>query len=252
MDAGSNLPPVDADPLRDRLAEIFAERLKRRDNLLAALARTPEIVDSDELAGKMGDFSVKQLGGWLKEWEGTRIAEKEPFLQAGRTVDGFFHTAADPLAKGKALIDGRRKKYLDAKAAAERKAREEAERIARETAEAARLAAEQAERELRDAASLQTAIDAEDRAKQARLDAEAAARAAAAKPADLSRVRGDLGSVSSLKQFWNFRNLDRARLDLEMLREHLPLDALDKAVRSFIKAGGRKLSGAEIFEDTRL
>jgi hypothetical protein len=64
--------------------------------------------------------------------------------------------------------------------------------------------------------------------------------------------------MTTLKQFWNFRDLDRAAIDLEALRQHLPTDALEKAVRSYINANkdallaGERLAGVEIFEDTRL
>ena len=248
----SNNPPTDVDPLRDRLAEQHAALLKRRDELLAAIERAPELIEDDDLAGKMGDFSQKQIAGCLKALEGARVAEKEVFLSAGRTVDGFFQGIAGPLAKGKAIIDARRKVYLDKKAAAERAARMEAERIAREAADkAAREAAEKAAAMRKDE-DLAAAVAAEDAARVARAAAEDATRAAAAKPAELSRVRGDYGSVSSLKQFWDFADIDRAALDLEKLREHLPQDALEKAVRSFVKAGGRELKGCRIFENTRL
>ena len=44
--------------------------------------------------------------------------------------------------------------------------------------------------------------------------------------------------------------LDRDALDLSTLRPFLPLDALEKAVRGFIRAGGRELKGVRIFENT--
>jgi len=47
---------------------------------------------------------------------------------------------------------------------------------------------------------------------------------------------------------WTFKDLDRDKLDLEKLRQHIPADALDKAVRSFVKAGGRELAGCTIFD----
>ena len=49
---------------------------------------------------------------------------------------------------------------------------------------------------------------------------------------------------------WVFDEIDRASLDLEALRFHIPADGLEKAVRSFIKAGGRELRGTRIFETT--
>jgi hypothetical protein len=60
-------------------------------------------------------------------------------------------------------------------------------------------------------------------------------------------MRGEMGAVTSLVERWEFSHLDRETLDLETLREHIPLDGLEKAVRSYIKAGGRELGGVRIF-----
>lgn len=76
-------------------------------------------------------------------------------------------------------------------------------------------------------------------------------RAADAKAADLSRTRGELGSVSSLRTDWVHDGFDRDRIDLEALRAHLPADAIDQAIRSFIRAGGRELRGTKIYEQTQ-
>ncbi len=35
-----------------------------------------------------------------------------------------------------------------------------------------------------------------------------------------------------------------------MLRSHIHREAVDKAIRSFVKAGGRELAGVRIFENT--
>ena len=75
----------------------------------------------------------------------------------------------------------------------------------------------------------------------------------------MGKSRGDYGGQTTLKQFWNFDPIvDRARVDLDALRDHLPADALEKAVRSWIKGNddalrqGATLGGVRIFEDTRL
>jgi hypothetical protein len=65
---------------------------------------------------------------------------------------------------------------------------------------------------------------------------------------DLDQVRSELGALASLQTTTTFENLDRRKLDLEKLRDHLPIDALEKAVRSFIKAGGSKIRGVKIVE----
>lgn len=256
---GDNLPPAEADPLRDRLIESYADRAKRCDELLAGCERFPAVIADEETAKRAGDFSVKQVAAWLKDWEASRVSEKDPFLKAGRTVDGYFENTAGPLVAAKKTVDAARKKYADEKSARELKIRQEAERAAREAARAAEKAAAEAEAKIREAKDLDAAIEAEERAAAARAAAEAAAKAAQAKPAELSRTRGDHGSVTSLKSFPDFKDLNRAMLDLERLRQHFSIDHIETALRSFCRANAediRKnaitLNGVTLFVNTRL
>lgn len=137
------------------------------------------------------------------------------------------------------------------------KRREELRRLELEEKERARKAAEERREAERQAVAARKEIRAETRNESEAIDAATRAERAAdkseqiaeSKPAALSRVRGEHGSVSSLRTFLNFRNLDRAELDLESLRQHLPIGGLESAVRSYINAGGTKLRGVEIFED---
>lgn len=246
---GDNRPPSDADPLRERLSEDYADLVTRRDDLLEAAERIPEI-DSDSIAGKVADF-IKQLAATVKAAESHRVAEKEPYLASGRTVDGWFKGISDPLSAKKKAVEQRLTVYQRKKAEEERRRREEAERIARAEAERQRKEAEAAAAALAEETDLDAAIEADERAKQAQADAVAAERAADAKQAELSRTRGEYGSVASLRTFWVGEVEDRDRLDLEALRPHFSLEDMNRAVRSFVKAGGRQLSGAKIFEDTQ-
>ena len=246
---GDNQPPTDANPIRDRLTEDYAGMLVRRDELLGAADRVPPTVEDENTAQKVGDF-IKQLQAAMKNADATRVSEKEPYLAGGRQTDGFFKAITEPLAKVKKEIEGRLNIFLRKKADAERRAREEAEKKARKEAE--RAAQEVAERikALKDEEGLEAAITAEEVAKHAKADALKAAKEAEAKAAELSRTRGDYGSVASLRTFWDFKDFDRDKLDLGALRAHLPEEALYKAVRSYIKAGGRELVGVTIFENT--
>jgi len=246
---GRNEPPP-AEMLRQNLDEKHRALLRRRDELLAAADRVPPEVIDEAVAGRVSDF-IKQMAAAYKTAEAARVAEKEPHLEAGRVVDGWFKRITDPLSGAKRMIEGRLTSYQRAKAEAERCIREEAKRQAREAAQAAFKAAAEAEAAMRQEADLQAAIEAAACAKQAAADAEVAAKAAAAKPAELSRTRGEYGSVASLSTFWDFADLDRATLDLESLRPHLATAALEQAVRSYIKAGGRSLRGVRIFENTQ-
>ncbi len=132
----------------------------------------------------------------------------------------------------------------------ERKAKAEEER----TAQAAIPLDEPPAPKEEETEEFKTALAAEDDAKAAEERAKKAAKDASAKSADMERTRGTHGAVSSQRTRWihDENNVDRAKLDLEKLRQHFNEDAVHKAIRSFIKAGGRKgdLAGADIYEHT--
>lgn len=240
---------IDAELIRDEMATKHGRLIDRKEELLSGAARIPDITD-DEISGRVADF-IKQLTSFVKIADTTREAEKAPYLEGGRSVDGYFKSLTGPIEAAKKGALDKQTIYLRIKEAAERKRRQEEADRARE---AQRLADEEMRRKAGEMVTQQGLVDAvaaEDRAEQAAADAATAARAAQAKAADLSRVRGDYGATNSLVTFWDFSDLDRAALDLEALRQHIPLDALEKAVRSYIKADGRDLRGVRIFENTR-
>ena len=274
---GHNRPPPDAEQIRDRLAEAHAEIVKRQADLLDAFIRTPETV-SDDNAGSVTDF-IKQIAAATKHINVARIAEKEPYLVGGRAVDAFFNRLAEPLNKAKGALQGLLTLYERAKADEERKAREEAARKEREEARRLQAIADERDRAAKEreiaakereiAADTDAALDdainaytavgqaeadarqADADARQADADAVVAERASKAKAAHLHTTRGDYGSTSSLRTFWDFADMDRRALDLYALRQHIPEDALEKAVRSYINAGGRELRGVRIFKNTK-
>ncbi|OAN53859.1 hypothetical protein A6A04_13280 [Paramagnetospirillum marisnigri] len=247
-DIGHNQPPSDIDILRGRLAEENADVLDRRDALIAACDRIPPIT-TDEIAGKVGDH-IKQMTACIKAADGRRVAAKEPFLESGRAVDGFFKSITDPLDLAKKAVERNLTTFLREKEAAERRRRDEEARIAREAAERKAAEARAAAEALRSETDLTDALASEAAAQQQAADAARAEKEASAKAADLSRTRGDYGAVSSLRTTWEFDGLNRAEIDLEALRPYLPLDGLEKAVRAAIKSGVRELRGVNIFQAT--
>ncbi len=254
---GGNLPPSDKTLLEEVIAQrvedlpaIYDTLTARRDELLASVERAPEIVENDE-HNKAFATLAKLLAALTKKAETERVGEKEVMLNGGRGVDGFFKQITEPVKKAKSTLETRQTEWQRKVAAEERRRRQEEERLAREEAEKLAQEAAKREQEARDAKSLDDAIAAEEAAKQAAADAEVAAKAAAAKPADLSRTRSDEGAVASLRTWWDFRDLDRDKVDLELWRQHISIDALEKACRSFIKAGGREAPGVVIFENSR-
>jgi tryptophan 2,3-dioxygenase len=97
------------------------------------------------------------------------------------------------------------------------------------------------------------AIEKEETAHEKAVDAEKASRAAQQSAADLSRTRSNEGgSVSSLRTVWDFRDLNKDVVDLEKLRPFIHVDAIEKAVRAYIKSGGRELQGVTIYEDRKV
>ena len=249
---GDNLPPADADPIHDRLVETYAELEKRTAKLLAGIARVPPI-DSSDLAQSATDFR-KQINSHLKKLEALRVSEKAPFYDGVKTVDGFFKGMSTPLKQGYEDIGANLKKHLRRVEEEARRVAEEQARVERERERQEREVAERLARDASDEVALQLAVEAETRAQQAKADAVVAERAAKAKPAEFSRVRGDLGGVASLKQFWDFRVTARPHIDLEALRPYIKDEHIDQAIRGYVVVhkGDQPLPGVEIFQNTRL
>lgn len=85
--------------------------------------------------------------------------------------------------------------------------------------------------------------------------AERHEKAAEASPAELSRTRGDLGSVSGLNQYWAAEVDDFDRLDKAKLWPFIDREAISAAVYKWMKAQPaearfRQMPGARMFIDT--
>ena len=237
---GHNQGPTFADRIADQLADLndwlAVENLRildRAEQLAEASTRVPEKCEDDDTAEKMADM-VKALNVCAKALEDARKTNKAPILEAGRQLDGFFARPREKLEAMSKDIRSRMDGYLRRKAEAERK-RREAE--ARDAAAKARLAEE--------------AMNTEDeltQAIEAGAEADRARKAAAAKAADLGRSRGETGALASLRTTWDFEIT--GAVDLEALRKHIPQDAIERAIRAYIKADGRELGGVRIFQIT--
>lgn len=257
---GHNVDENDPEGVRAGLVERHFDLIDRRDQLLASIERTPDVIkEGDEVeAGKLADFVV-QLNEHLANAKAAHKAEKAPFLRDGRIVDSFLHEVNDPIEKGKARINKVRKVFADAKADKERRRLEEEARKARE--EQGRIAAEAAEaaQRMQNEQDMADAIARQDEAERAAKDAEAAAKAATALPAHLGKSRGEFGGQTTLKQYPKVSDIDRATLDLDALRPYFTDEALDRAARAWaaankdgIIAKTAKLGGAKVEMATRL
>lgn len=266
---GGNKPPDPIEELRAQLAETHEPLAARKAELLAMGDRAPSSVDDDDTANKVAD-AIKACAAFAKNATAARVAAKEPYLAAGRAVDGWFAALADPVEKVKARLSALLTDYQKRVAAAERARREaeaaelrrqqqeaerqrqEADRLAREARAAARKAEDdKAAAESERLRAEQEARDAKAAADRARADAEKAMDAAMEKPAEMSRQRTDLGAVASLRRTWKFRVTNPAIVP----RSFLTVD--NAAITAFIKASTNKVThqcdasipGVEIYAD---
>lgn len=249
QDIGANNPPATAaEALRQRLTEDSAALIKRKDALVAAVANVPATIEDEETAGKVSDF-ILQIGAAYNNAEKVRVTEKEVFLEGGHTVDGFFKGLTAPLLAAKKEIEGRLTVYHRKKADEERSRREEAFRQAQELADRQRREAEARASALQSEGDLPAALEAEAEAKRKAEEAREAADAAAAKPADLSRTRGDYGAVASLRTTWTYEVTDEAAVP------HAFLMVNDAAIKAHIKNRAKdqppsSIAGIKFIEQT--
>lgn len=240
---GDNQPPEDANPLADRLTEDHAALLARRDELINAQSRVPACT-SEEAAKKIGDY-IKQISKCIKNAEAARVDEKEPYLENGRRVDGFFKALVQaPLEKIKQTHSASLTIYQREKEAEERRLLAEKAEADRKAAAEAAEAAQRAADKMAGEGDLVEAVDREEAAERAANEAAESEKAAEQSAADLSRVRSEAGgSTSSLVSTWEFEGVDRDTIDLETLRPHLTQKAIEQAVGAAVRSGVREIKG---------
>ena len=244
--ARGNQPPEPIKPevLRDLLAEKQKELTNRQATLLAGAKRfheAYETIPNDDVQGNATEF-VRQIQAAVKKAEAEHAEAKRPWLDLGGVVQSFFGGLWDPLKKEKAAIEAKMTAY--ARQVAER-AREEARERAAALAREAQKAAE--------TASADFTLDKIEDAMRAAEQAEAAVSEPQAKPADLSRVRGDLGGVSSLVTKWKIRPAanwaEKLAVDY-LMPDQAKLDAALKAAQRMPDGSpALHISGAEIYPD---
>ncbi len=165
----------------------------------------------------------------------TKKTEKRPYTSVGAAVHGFFHAMIDPLDKAIEQIGGRVTRYQRQVAETER-LRAEAEAEARlKEAQLAEATAETPEEEAEVDELLQASDDARKRAE--------------AKAATRSMSRTTHGASGSLTTRWVHTIEKPAQIPLAKLRPYIDTGCLDKAIRGYIKAGGRDLKGVRIYEE---
>lgn len=233
----------------ERAAKEEADRLAREAERVRLEAEARE-AEAEAARKKAADEQAARERARREEAEREeakrRLAEEEAAARAAEARD------ADERERV-AEINRQEEAERLAEAARQRSIREEAEATERSLAQ---LRERQAQ--ARSAEDLAAAEAAEKAAEAGRADLVKAKKATDAKAADMSRSRSDRGSLSSLHTFWTHRpkdpgcldKVDRGKVDITALRPHLSMECLEKAVDSYVAAGGRKLRGVTIFEAT--
>jgi len=239
---GGNRPPL----VTEASLEIdFKDAIGVIDDLHKRANDVPLVCEDEEDVAALAAI-VKTCRASERRAEELRKATKEPYHQAGKVVDGFFNKLTGRVTTLKTSLETRINSYQRKKADAERKARE---------AEAQRLAEEAAKKQAEALAAAQSAPAGQNtphvankmyEASEASRAAEQATVAAAAKPADLARSKTD-GATATLVEEWTFSIENFAQIDLEKLRTYFGPADIEKAVRSFVRNGGRDLAGVKIF-----
>ena len=248
---GHNNPP-DGDELLLRLQEQHEALVKRTGDLEAAVQRVPAKLDEKSHATAI-DFA-KQLQTHEQKIDAARVIEKQPFLDGGRKVDGFFGGLTTTTKEGRAAVLAKIRAYQIEVEATERRAREEAARKAREAAEEAarkareeREAAERARREQEEAerraeaeriaalktdADLQAAIAAQEAAEALARRQEQERQAREAEAAEAARRAAEEAAAAERAALASAADLSRTRTALgstSSLRTVIGFAITDKA-----------------------
>ena len=243
--AGHNQPPTDAEILSANLTEKHKELIARRDQLLGAEDRLPEITNA-ETEDKVATF-VKMLTAFENTCDLERKEAKDPYLNGGRIVDAFFKAT---LVANVTALKGRCMKLVTAYktkvAEEERKRRAEIARQEREAADKERREAEAKAKEAEKAGNVTAQVEAKAQETQAVARSEAAERLA---ETNVPSVTRGAVATSALRYKWVCKEFNRATVDLEALRHHLKADHIEAAIRAHIKAGNHTLGGATIVEE---
>lgn len=282
---GGNQPPIAAlisgeenfaQTVTDWLNDEFKAVPLTVEALLEEARALPPEIDDDDTKGRYASV-IKRIRDEAKRLSAFQEKEKAPYLRGGQAVDQFFFGLIDRLARrdkknkaGAADVLLQRMTNYDTRklheelerrrveaAEAARIAREAAAKAAREAAEAeqARLAAERARKPETVEAKHAVALQAEQAAASARVEADLAIGRAQethidtlAKPADLMRNRGADGTLSTMATEPFAEVTDPDALDKDKLWPFIPLAAKEQALQAWAKNTGhtQMMVGASI------
>lgn len=233
-DPKDNRPPLEERVLMDFEEELRAKGLDARvAELLASAGRVPEI-DSEDIAGKVGDLCKQALTA-ERAVETVRETQNRPILNAQRALKGRADSIIGPLQAKIREVRSRLDKYVADKAEearqAQRRADEEARRI-REAAEAER------QRIADEAAAAGRAVTEEELPPVPIIEAA---------KVEAPVARGDMGARVGARTVWHHEIESVRQLPDRILKNPRVIEALDKVIGAEIRGGAREIKGTRIW-----
>lgn len=230
----------------DQLKIDFAHVEKAVLQLEAEFAEIPPVIeDEDDLA--LATALAGKLIKLAKRCEEIRLEQNRPFLDASNLLNAHFkHDLSARLTARKTALESISTAFQRKKAVREQALREQ-------RAAAARKLAEEAASKVSDAVrtgDIKAATTAVTEANSLTAFANKAAVAAAEPTSSMGLVRTDAGAASLIDN-WVFDGVDMNAIDLVMLRPFIKQAAIEQALRDFIKAGYREITGARIFNNSK-
>lgn len=226
-----NNRPIPSEDARREFADLLAQRtgFEQRLSDLVGSASHAKAVDQ-ESAGRCGEL-VKQITAAAKVIEEARETVKQPYLEAGRSVDAAAKAKAGPLLDAKAAVTTMLNTFV-------REEEQKRQAEARRADEARRAAeAEQRAREAEAAKAGQPAPEPEP---------VYAPTPIADEP---TRIRGDYGTLTSARKVWKHEVQDYTVAFMAVEKNANVREAIDKAIAAQVRSGEREIAGVRIFED---
>lgn len=227
IDSHDNRPPLDEMIVADFMEGLRSDpRLLARIEELIAKGAAPAPCDSEDLAGRYGDY-IKMVSTVSKMVDAEREKHNRPILNAQRALKARADSITGPLAEAAARVRARLDSFMreQARIAAEK------QRIADEQARAAQKAA------------MEAAADAP----------HGAAPVVDIAPAEVAKpvARGDYGARVGTTTVWRHKIEKVRQLPDRLLTHPKVIEALDKVIAAEIRSASGKLEikGVKIWSD---
>ena len=230
-----NNPPSDVELLGESLILKHVSLIRQAQDYVALADRIPEKLSEQDEANFVTD-KIKEIMECQKSLKSAHKEEKEPFLRQGQYVDSFFNDEVKKLTLAIEKANLPLGKFLKEQAAIEQKRRDDEAAVLRQAAQDAMANA-----------VISPSVDTMEQAVISKGVADFAVKVASVPVQTMAVARGTY-STASLKKEWVGTITDIANIDIEKLKPYIKMEALQVALNTYVKMGGRMCTGCTIEE----